>query len=204
MKTMKPGVSFGSLCLRILFCLLSASLVPLPGAAQPATGNPPPFAFASGPASGLTGLDDGGRMRISEKDRCPVCAMRPFKYPKFAAALQLHDRRTFYFCGPGCMIRCWLHPDVFLGVEKKELRLPVVTDYFSGQHMDGRLALWVAGSDIMGPMGRALVPLRSETDLEAFRRRHGGKVVFRLNEIDDKKWEELTGKNAAMPAKAGR
>ena len=30
-------------------------------------------------------------------------------------AIELDDGRTFYCCGPGCMLRSWLHPEVYLG-----------------------------------------------------------------------------------------
>lgn len=92
------------------------------------------------------------------------------------------------------MMRSWLHPEVFLAVEKDELRRAVVQDYFTGQHVDVSSVTWVAGSDVVGPMGPALVPVLDEQDLEAFLRRHGGRITFRMAELDDLKWETITGK----------
>ena len=54
----------------------------------------------------------------------------------------------------------------------------------------------MAGSDVLGPMGPALVPLKNGDDVAAFRKRHGGKAVFRMKELDDERWEEITGKKA--------
>lgn len=90
-----------------------------------------------------------------------------------------------------------MHPEVFLGVKKASLQLPVVQAYFTGKPIDARKAIWVAGSDVMGPMGPALVPLETQKELDAFKARHGGKTVFRLSEMTDEKWKAITGKSAA-------
>ncbi|MGD8663023.1 MAG: nitrous oxide reductase accessory protein NosL, partial [Desulfobacterales bacterium] len=150
----------------------------------------------AGPHPGLKPIDDSGAMHISSQDRCPVCAMQVSKYQKFACAIELMDGNTFYFCGSGCMIRTWMHPEIFLGVAKTEIKRSVVQDYFTGDQVSGESVFWVAGSDVIGPMGPALVPLKNEEDLEVFKRRHGAKAVFRLSEMTDEKWQQLTGKKA--------
>jgi nitrous oxide reductase accessory protein NosL len=151
----------------------------------------------AGPQPGLKPLNESGAMQISSQDRCPVCAMQVSKHKKFACAVQLINDKTFYFCGTGCMIRSWMHPEIFLGVTKQNLKRSVVQDYFTGEQVPGRSVYWVAGSDVIGPMGPALVPLKNEQHLDAFKKRHGAKAVFRLSEITDEKWQQLTGKKAA-------
>ena len=148
------------------------------------------------PRAARTPLDADGRMHFSAEDRCPVCAMRATTSPKFTSAIELKDGRTFYFCGTGCMIRSWLHPDVFLNVQPQDLRRAVVQDYFSGEHVNAMDVYWVAGSDVIGPMGPALVPLKSKSDLDAFQRRHGGKTIFRLADMTPEKWRSITGKTS--------
>jgi nitrous oxide reductase accessory protein NosL len=151
----------------------------------------------AGPQPGLKPLNESGAMQISSQDRCPVCAMQVSKHKKFACAVQLINDKTFYFCGTGCMIRSWMHPEIFLGVTKQNLKRSVVQDYFTGEQVPGRSVYWVAGSDVIGPMGPALVPLKNEQHLDAFKKRHGAKAVFRLSEMTDEKWQQLTGKKAA-------
>jgi copper chaperone NosL len=151
----------------------------------------------SGAKPGLQPLDEHGRMQISAQDRCPVCAMKVSAHRKFSCAIQLVSGETYYFCGTGCMIRSWLHPEIFLNASKPELKKSVVQDYFSGAQVDGLDVHWVAGSDVVGPMGPALVPILDEGQLEIFKKRHGGKAVFRLGEMTDEKWQALTGKKAA-------
>jgi copper chaperone NosL len=138
--------------------------------------------------------DEQFGIEIDKDDRCPVCAMQVALYPKFACAMELVDGRKFSFCATGCMIRSWLHPEVYLGAEKADIQHVWVQDYFTGEKIDGFTAFWVAGSDVIGPMGPAFVPLKSESDVKAFKRRHGGKTVFHLTDLTDDKWKEITGK----------
>ena len=150
-----------------------------------------------GPEPGRKPLDENNRMQISDQDRCPVCGMKVAEHAKFSSAIQLTDETTFYFCATGCMMRSWLHPEIFLATEKERLQTPVVRDYFTGEEVDGRDVFWVAGSDVIGPMGPAMVPFKGEEALEAFKRRHGGKAVFRMVEMHDEKWYAITGRKAA-------
>ena len=94
------------------------------------------------------------------------------------------------------MLRTWLHPEVFLGVERSKLKRAVVREYFTGAHIDAAQAIWIAGSDVAGPMGPAIVPLADEQAASVFERRHGGKHRFRLAELSDEKWKQMTGKQA--------
>ncbi len=151
----------------------------------------------AGPMPGLKPLDAKGSMQISSQDRCPVCAMWVSKYRKFTAAIQLMNGKTFYFCGAGCMIRSWMHPEIFIGATTEDLKKSVVQDYFTGEQVTGRSAYWVAGSDVIGPMGPALVPLKEKKYLDVFKKRHGAKAVFRLSEMTDEKWQQLTGKKSS-------
>ena len=151
-------------------------------------------AWAQSPRPGAHPLDTRGQLHTSPDDRCPVCAMRPIKYPRFAAAIQLANGTTFYFCSAGCMLKAWLQPLIFLNCRAEALQRPVAQDYFSGEPVDARQVFWIAGSDVIGPMGPALVPLREFAHVEAFRRRHGAGRIFRLETLNLDNWETLTGK----------
>jgi nitrous oxide reductase accessory protein NosL len=153
-----------------------------------------PASDGIGPQAGTQSLDGKGRMQISPADRCPVCGMRVIRYPKFAGAIQLQDNTTFYFCSSGCLIRSWMHPKIYLGITAAKLKRPVVKEYFSGRDVDGRDIIFVFGSDVIGPMGPALVPVMDENHLKVFKKRHGGRSHFRLNDMNDNRWFEMTGR----------
>jgi nitrous oxide reductase accessory protein NosL len=148
-------------------------------------------------APGRLGLDDNHRMQISSQDRCPVCGMKVIRYPKFSSAIQLNNRDTYYFCSNGCMLKAWLHPEIFLKTSRQALSLAVARDYFSGRQVDAQDVFWIAGSDVIGPMGPAMVALQESHGVDAFLKRHGGRKVFRLQELTDELWFSLTGKPAS-------
>lgn len=148
------------------------------------------------PPPAQKGIGAQGKLQLHPEDLCPVCAMRPAKRPKFAAAIELTDQRTYYFCGNGCMIRAWLHPREYLNAAPEERLKPVVQTFFKGRPMDGREVTWVAGSDVTGPMGPAIVALESPEMAKAFRERHGGKHQFMLEEMNDTLWEKIKGRKA--------
>jgi copper chaperone NosL len=162
---------------------VTAALILLSDAVQSADG---------GPAYALKSLSADGQMTLSESDRCPVCAMFPARRPQTAAAMTLKSGETYYFCGNGCLLRTWLRSMVYLNKPQAEIDRLVARDYFSGQPVDGRTATWVAGSDVVGPMGPAIIALGDAAQLAAFKNRHGGKTVFTLNQVDDALWKKIS------------
>jgi nitrous oxide reductase accessory protein NosL len=172
--------------LGILAVLLAAALLLLPGVTGAFDGKHP--------QAGLVPLDENRQMQIRPADRCPVCGMKVIRYPKFNCAIQLKNTATYYFCSIGCMIRSWMHPDIYLGVSKNMLEQPIVREYFSGRQMDARDIIFVYGSNVIGPMGPALVPVLDERHLKVFKRRHGGNIQVQLNELNDARWVEITGR----------
>jgi copper chaperone NosL len=148
----------------------------------------------AGPLAAQQGPDPEGHPRIASTDRCPVCGMLPAKSHRFAGAIELSDGRAFYSCGPGCLLKMHLHPEVFLKVDRSAIRRAIVQEYLQGKPIEAADATWVQGSDVIGPMGPAFVPLATASDVATFRERHGGKNVFRLSELDDARFEALTGR----------
>ncbi|MGD8366179.1 MAG: nitrous oxide reductase accessory protein NosL [Desulfobacterales bacterium] len=174
---------------RIRIVVLMVGLLSALAACRDPGGSP-----GQGPAPARRGLDADGRMQISRQDRCPVCAMPVAEHERFSAAVVVADGSTFYFCTPGCMLRAWLKPERYLNRSRAQLVKPVARDYFTGDCIDGRNALWVSGSDVIGPMGPALVALKSDDELTAFRKRHGAGRVFRLSALRVENWAEMIGK----------
>ncbi|ACN14558.1 putative NosL protein [Desulforapulum autotrophicum HRM2] len=149
------------------------------------------------PKAGLKPLDENRQMQVSHGDHCPVCGMNSIQYPKFNCAIQLKNTDTYYFCSVGCMIRSWMHPEIYLGTPGDMLERPIVREYFSGRQMDARDTIFVYGSDVIGPMGPALVPVLDERHLKVFKKRHGGKTQVLLEDLNDAKWYEMTGRKMA-------
>lgn len=147
------------------------------------------------PTAAAAGIDEAGRMHPGPDDRCPVCAMTTAD-KKLGSAIELDDGRTWYTCGTGCLLKCWLHPEVFLGAGDHKVRRAVTTEFFSGEHRDAAAVVWIAGSDVVGPMGPMMVPVADDAAAARFRERHGGAAEFHLEDLDDTMWRRLTGNQA--------
>ena len=145
-----------------------------------------------GPQCAMHPLAADGQLVPSATDRCPVCAMFPARYPQAAAAMTLHDGTTYYFCSNGCLFRTWLRSKVYLGVPQKQIERLVVLDYFSGKPIDARTATWVAGSDVIGPMGPAIIALQNPAHVAAFTKRHGAQTIFTFDQLDDHLWRTVS------------
>lgn len=152
----------------------------------------PAASAESGPAPASRPLTSEDSLNLSDSDRCPVCAMFPARQPQAAAAMTLKSGETYYFCSNGCLLRAWLRPTVYLGKMKATIDRLVVLDYFSGKPIDARRATWVAGSDVVGPMGPAIVTLGDAGQLAAFKKRHGGQTIFHLHQLDDALWRKIS------------
>lgn len=146
---------------------------------------------ATRPVAALRPLTPEGQLQISDPDRCPLCGMFPAKRQKTAAAMVLADQRTFYFCGNGCLLRAWHDPVAHLNASAESIQRMVTRNFFTGEPLDAYKAWWVAGSDVVGPMGPAIVALGAQADVEQFKARHGGQIVFQLSQMDAALWQKL-------------
>lgn len=181
-------VSFAVRCVLIL--LAATAVIFSKSPAQSAEGDPLPA--PKPPAA-------DNRITPTETDRCPVCAMFPGRYPKTACAMTLKEGKTYYFCASGCLMRSWLRPTVYLGRDRAQIDRLLVKDYFTGKVVDARTATWVAGSDVVGPMGPAIVALADAVQLESFKSRHGGTVVFTFEQLDDALWKRIGTRELPPP-----
>lgn len=144
-----------------------------------------------GPPAAVHAPDPDGSLRLDPGDHCPICGMFPARLPEYAAALQLNDNRTFYFCSNRCLVGAWRNSETYLGVPADAIKRVIVLDYFDGTPVDGRSAWWIAGSDVIGPMGPALVTLKADDQVAVFKERHGGSLVFRLDQVDAALWSKI-------------
>jgi copper chaperone NosL len=120
----------------------------------------------------------------SPKDKCPVCGMFVAGYQDFLAAITFRDGDIAYFDGCKDMFRFLFKPETYLpGRKRSDIAAVWVTDYYSLKMIDGAAALFVLGSDILGPMGRELIPFGKEEEAEQFMKDHRGKSLLRFEDI---------------------
>ena len=137
----------------------------------------------------FTQVQAAPQTEISNKERCPVCGMFVHKYPTWLAQIQMEDGSTYFFDGAKDMLAFYFEPEKFGG--EGEVSQIYVTDYYSQRWIDGTTALYVIGSDVLGPMGHEFIPMATQAAAEAFLADHKGKMIKRFAEIDLDQVNEL-------------
>jgi len=118
------------------------------------------------------------------KDLCPVCGMLVAKYPHWVATIVYKDGHAHFFDGAKDMFKFWFDPPKYVPGHSREMIASIwVTDYYNLQPIDARSALYVIGSDVLGPMGHEFVPLASLADAEEFMKEHKGKRILRFDQV---------------------
>lgn len=113
--------------------------------------------------------------------RCAVCGMFVAPYSSWIAALQMDDGRTYYFDGPKDMFIFFSDLAKYLpGASTDQVQNLFVTEYYSAETVPAAEVFFVIGSDVLGPMGKELVPVAGRQAAEIFRRDHGGKKLMRF------------------------
>ncbi len=116
--------------------------------------------------------------------KCPVCGMFVAKFPKWVGVIRFGDSSYAWFDGTKDLFTYLLDPAKHDPAGKRmDIAAVYVKDYYTLGTIDGRSAFYVFGSDVLGPMGKELVPFAKKDDAEGFLRDHRGKKVLRFDEI---------------------
>jgi nitrous oxide reductase accessory protein NosL len=118
-----------------------------------------------------------GKIEVTEDEKCPICGMFVYKYPKWAAQIFYADKHYSFDGVKDLMKYYFLNKD---GISKI-----LVTDYYSQKAIEARESFFVAGSDVYGPMGDELIPFTKLEDAKTFSLDHKGKRILRFDEIDE-------------------
>ncbi len=126
----------------------------------------------------------GAEIKPSKKDKCPVCGMLVYMYPDWASKIAFKDGATVYFDGPKDMMRYYLDMAKYAkGRSGADVAEMLVTEYYDLTPVDARSAWFVAGSDVMGPMGPELVPFKTEAQAADFKRDHKGRAIYKFSDV---------------------
>jgi len=132
-----------------------------------------------------------GRVEVREDEKCPVCGMFVYKYPKWAAQISFkhegHEHRLS-FDGVKDMMKFYFNPSKwgnYAYASPETITSILVSDYYSGRGIDGRKAFYVIRSDIYGPMGHELIPFESEEEAKTFLKEHRGTRILSFEKITE-------------------
>mgnify|MGYP001824355525 CR=1 FL=1 len=120
----------------------------------------------------------------SEGDRCAVCGMFVAPHTEWLAQVVFDDGSAAFFDGAKDLFRYLFARDRYLPQRRgREIVAMWVTSYYDLEPVDARTARFVAGSDVLGPMGAELVPFATREDAEVVRMDHAGSRIVRFGEV---------------------
>lgn len=122
-------------------------------------------------------------IHVTKDEKCPICGMFVYKYPKWAAQIFYKDAH-FSFDGVKDMIKYYFE-------HKEGIAKILVSDYYSQKAVDAKKAYFVIGSDVYGPMGDELIPFISESEAKTFSMDHKGIKILKFEDIKAKEVYKL-------------
>ena len=144
----------------------------------------PPALIALFPAAGEGGEGAPGPIAPKPADKCPVCGMFVTKYPDWIAQAIYRDGSYAVFDGAKDLFKYLVNLPTYAPTKRAaDIAALYVTDYYSLTLVDGRVAWYIFGSDVLGPMGRELIPVAAEKEARQFMADHKGKRLLRFTEV---------------------
>lgn len=131
---------------------------------------------------------------IPEDARCPVCGMYPARAAGWAAQAIFENGDTQFFDSPLTLFIYLQDVGRYSrGRSAGEIAASYVRDAASGRWLDARTALYVQGSDAVGPMRAGNLPAFTDAaGAQNFAARRGG-VVLQSAQITPQLLQELSG-----------
>jgi len=123
--------------------------------------------------------------KITNDARCSVCGMFVARHQNWAAQIRLDDGKVLFFDGVKDLMVFYHHPEKYGKFSAQNITEVWVKDYYKQQWIDGKKALYVIGSTVMGPMGKELIPFASQDAAKTFMTDHKGQKIVAFNEITD-------------------
>jgi nitrous oxide reductase accessory protein NosL len=121
----------------------------------------------------------------TKEDKCAVCGMFPYKYPNWIAEIIFKDGTYVVFDGPKDMFKYYFNTSKYSKGKKsrEDISDIHVTEYYTTRHMRAQNSFFVTGSDVNGPMGEELVPVKGRKEAESFKDDHKGKKILAFDEV---------------------
>ena len=116
------------------------------------------------------------------RERCPVCGMFVAQYPEWIATIVLKDGQQVFFDGAKDMFRYYFSLPQGK-VTRDDIHSIYVTEYYSARYAPIEDVLFVLGTEVYGPMGAELIPVRGHRHAETFKRDYSGSTIVSFDEV---------------------
>jgi len=123
------------------------------------------------------------KLTVSKKDKCPVCGMFLYKYPKWVTRIVYNDTEVS-FDGVKDMMKYYFK-------HKSNIKDILVQEYYTQKTINAKEAYFVFGSDVYGPMGNELIAFKDEASAKRFSLDHRGQKVVKFQEITEEEVYKL-------------
>ena len=134
-----------------------------------------------------TSFTSGGEVEAvnpGPKDKCLVCGMFVAPYTNWVAEIVFKDGTYAAFDGPKDMFKYFFDiPRYAKGKTKEDVAKVFVTEYYTTKRIPAADAHFVLGSDVYGPMGEELVPVKGKKEAEQFLKDHNGKKILPVDRV---------------------
>jgi nitrous oxide reductase accessory protein NosL len=128
--------------------------------------------------------DEGVAVKPGPQDKCPVCGMFVSGYPDWSAEIIFKDGSYAVFDGSKDMFKYYFNISKYTREKtKNDISALFVTEYYTTKVVSARDVYFILGSDVIGPMGNELVPVKGREAAEQFFKDHKGKRMFTFDEI---------------------
>jgi copper chaperone NosL len=123
-------------------------------------------------------------------DKCAVCGMFVAKYPGWVAEVIYKDGSAVFFDGPKDLFTYYFNIKKYSPQKSREdIAVMYVTSYYNGTFINAATAFYVLGSDVMGPMGRELIPFPGEAEAREFMKDHKGEKILFFKQLTPRLFE---------------
>jgi len=116
------------------------------------------------------------------RERCPVCGMFVAQYPEWIATIVLNDGGQVFFDGAKDMFRYYFSLPQGK-VTREDIHSIYVTEYYSARYAAIEDVFFVLGTDVYGPMGAELIPVRERRHAETFMKDYSGNRIVVFDEV---------------------
>jgi hypothetical protein len=113
-------------------------------------------------------------------------------YPDFLAEAIFRDGSVVFFDGPKDLFKFLFGLKTYAPARtRSEVDAIYVTEYYGLSLVDAEAAFFVLGGDVLGPMGRELIPLKTRAEAEQFVKDHAGRTILTFKDIGPATLKEL-------------
>lgn len=129
-------------------------------------------------------------IHVEKSEKCPVCGMFVYKYPKWAARMSYEEngkKMSHAFDGVKDLLKFYHNPSQWGNYTKlnDEAYTILVSDYYTQEAIDGKKAFYVIGSDTYGPMGKEFIPFATLKSAQSFLKDHKGSEILSFDKISE-------------------